>query len=55
MKTLEQMTLKELISYKEMLKNDALWAGIGYADYYWHRAAEVNAEIEKRYKESEAV
>ena len=51
MKQFEDMSFQDLLDYQELLKQDALWSDVHYAEYYWRRSACVAEEIDRRIAE----
>lgn len=52
MKSIKDMSMKELRAQKKMLMRDRAWAGIGYALFYENQIRQVNKEMEKRRKKA---
>lgn len=48
MKSIKDMTVKELRAQKKMLMRDKAWAGIGFVTFYDAQIRQVNKELAKR-------
>lgn len=48
MKSIKDMSVKELRAQRKMLVRDRAWAGIGYALFYENQIRQVDKELAKR-------
>lgn len=50
MKSIKDMSVKELKAQRKMLQRDKAWAGVGYVLYYDAQIRQVDKELAKRKK-----